>query len=1236
MKHIKKIISIILCLTIILIPLSSSLVSFAQGTQTATHAQYHYINTAFADRDSGSIFALYDNEVSSFDEAKRICEDLGGHLATISSQEEENAIVKMVSEITTTRAGFYIGVYDPDSNGNFMTIDGVDLSSPGSFSAWGSGEPNNIGTETAAEFYVSTGKWNNDKPTAANRGFICEFEASDIPAERMTYNGHEYLLFNESLSWNEAKTACENLGGHLVTIIDEAENQAVTEFACGNLHPNYWIGLRGISNNDDEGFENDYWIWSWVKYEDNILEFLSSDIEYRPWDFSEMSGASDSTYGWQKYAHIFTDHTLSASHVGKWHNTFNFYLSSDGYNLYETSKFGYICEFDQKFLSFDSNGGTFRNGSTVVTKELFSGDRLGIIETPQRPGYTFAGWFDAAAGGNQKSFYNCDYNNASSGTYYAHWNANKYTVKFNQRGCKVTKDVNLGKTEVTYGSPYGYLPVPQSNNPDLVFDYWKDSDGNRIYENTVVTISDNHTLYPQWKEKTSENNITDIIISKLPDKVDYAPDETFDPTGMELTAVYDDSATRKINIADCTFENTQFNTLGEHEVSISYQSLQIKLIVSVSYGETEDVIIEALPKKTNYAIHESLDVTGLKLAVKYEKSNEYIIIEDGYTVENRVFDTPGKYYITVSYGGLDTQFTVNVNKPTVQSIDTELAADYTVYQNDTGIDLNYLRIYAVFSDGSRVLLDTDSVYERMVYDFSECGLTNVTVTLRYEGTLFTSAFTVNVNERPQAEEVSSIYSDDNIEGLASELISVPVYIDCKTPVLGFGMRIDYDKDILKPYGIIYSDTFTQSANLTVNDSIGGSITDYVLVNAVSKNGNLSEYSGKVCDILFFAGVNDTAETTVSLKMNEKDTFGDNYQSVRFESFDVNIRIKKSDHTYSDTSNSIYSDDVIFVNDDSEAEVPIYLNNKSNLSGCRLTIEYDKNELEAYSLRKGELLNYFTDSKFAFNIIQDQGKILIVFFGDEAIESEGILLFITFKAYNMTSGYSNISITVDDAVNDTNKNIVFTGKSFSIADGLLFARNNTGVTVDDQFVYGFTDTSKPLSDYVFTLEGFELSYDTSMRIGTNLCIDVRKSGKTLAKYYVIVFGDVNGDGYYDGQDALIVNCIANGMLDREQVGEAKWMAADCNHDGEINATDVAILEQAGLLFVNVDQTMSQDELMQSDSYIEYLNLIDQNPAGEEPNAEEPTDPDPTPQTFLVKLIEILQKVITFIRSLFPKI
>ena len=199
-------------------------------------------------------------------------------------------------------------------------------------------------------------------------------------------------------------------------------------------------------------------------------------------------------------------------------------------------------------------------------------------------------------------------------------------------------------------------------------------------------------------------------------------------------------------------------------------------------------------------------------------------------------------------------------------------------------------------------------------------------------------------------------------------------------------------------------------------------------------------------------------------------------------------------------------------------------------------------------------------------------------------------------------------------------------------------SQTVIDNENKLIYGIDAGTNNLSGLISAKDGFEYTISNSdSHIGTGSEAVVTMDGTEAARFSIVLFGDVNGDGFYDGQDATLVNCIANGLLTREQVGEAKWMAADCNHDGEINSSDVLLLEQAGLLLANVDQTMSQDELMQSNSYMEYLNLIDQNPdADEEPIIEEPTEPDTAPQTFLVKLIEILQKVITFIRSLFPKI
>ncbi len=137
---------------------------------------------------------------------------------------------------------------------------------------------------------------------------------------------------------------------------------------------------------------------------------------------------------------------------------------------------------------------------------------------------------------------------------------------------------------------------------------------------------------------------------------------------------------------------------------------------------------------------------------------------------------------------------------------------------------------------------------------------------------------------------------------------------------------------------------------------------------------------------------------------------------------------------------------------------------------------------------------------------------------------------------------------------------------------------------------------------------------------------------------VIFGDVNGDGWYDGTDSIIVSCLANGMLTKDDIGEAVYMAADCNHDGTIDALDVALLEQAGALLANVDQSKTNDELATDVAYIEYLDLIDQTPEVEE-DLPKPEDADEegsadiiTPEQDTTE-ISIIELIIKFIKSIF---
>ena len=180
----------------------------------------------------------------------------------------------------------------------------------------------------------------------------------------------------------------------------------------------------------------------------------------------------------------------------------------------------------------------------------------------------------------------------------------------------------------------------------------------------------------------------------------------------------------------------------------------------------------------------------------------------------------------------------------------------------------------------------------------------------------------------------------------------------------------------------------------------------------------------------------------------------------------------------------------------------------------------------------------------------------------------------------------------------------------------------GAVVDNEngLIYGITGNSSDINSYVNTVDGtMSVQYNSDV-IGTGSVVNIVKDGTIVDSYKVVIFGDVDGDGWYDGQDAITVSCLANGMLTREQVGEAVWMAADCNHDGVIDQLDVDLLNQAGVLLSNVDQTKPTEELLETSAeYNKYIDLIDQYNTDVEPK-KTPYQPY---DSFITKIIVVLK-------------
>lgn len=124
----------------------------------------------------GHIYELYDKP-TSWETAKIVCENKGGHLATITSEKEQKAIEKLVQH---GNAKYYnIGATNKDDITQWKWVTGEAMA----YTNWAVGEPNNVSNlERYLSIFTSDnyfGKWNdttNFSTAGMSNGFICEYD----------------------------------------------------------------------------------------------------------------------------------------------------------------------------------------------------------------------------------------------------------------------------------------------------------------------------------------------------------------------------------------------------------------------------------------------------------------------------------------------------------------------------------------------------------------------------------------------------------------------------------------------------------------------------------------------------------------------------------------------------------------------------------------------------------------------------------------------------------------------------------------------------------------------------------------------------------------------------------------------------------------------------------------------------------------------------------------------------
>ena len=134
------------------------------------------------------------------------------------------------------------------------------------------------------------------------------------------------------------------------------------------------------------------------------------------------------------------------------------------------------------------------DGKPVIKEiEATYGTQYGSLPTPEKPGYTFSGWFK----NNGAEVTSGSWVESGETEYKARWNANHYTIHFEWNLPESGVAENPEDKTVTYSFPIGELPILQENGHLFLGWYTEHSGGTRIKETTFAVLGD-QTYYAHW------------------------------------------------------------------------------------------------------------------------------------------------------------------------------------------------------------------------------------------------------------------------------------------------------------------------------------------------------------------------------------------------------------------------------------------------------------------------------------------------------------------------------------------------------------------------------------------------------------------------------------------------------------------------------------------------------------------------------------------------------------------
>lgn len=215
---------------------------------------------------------------------------------------------------------------------------------------------------------------------------------------------------------------------------------------------------------------------------------------------------------------------------------------------------------------------------------------------------------------------------------------------------------------------------------------------------------------------------TRLEVTHMPTKTRYLLGETFDSTGLIITAYYNDNTSEQVT--GYTLSSPDMTTYGNKTVTVIFDEKTVDF--SILVVDISEIEIKTLPTKQEYLVGDTLDSTGLTVLVKYTDGTSETITS-GFTVSELDSSSIGEKEITVTYKNHTAAFKVLVYE--LQGIRIAHYPEKTYYRVGETFDPTGLVVVALRTDNTEKEI-TD--YTVSGFDSSKAGAKTITVSYQTE------------------------------------------------------------------------------------------------------------------------------------------------------------------------------------------------------------------------------------------------------------------------------------------------------------------------------------------------------------------------------------------------------------------------------------------------------------------------------------------------------------------------